>query len=152
MTTAKISGLQIFDNSVSSSIIVNFDAAVSSSAALSGFKSIPTGTVSSSIQINTGSFTGSFIGTHSGSIFGTASNATSASFATTASYVLPSGLPLGTISSSRQFNTVTTPFTGSFTGSFSGSLDRFNPATLRIAVGTTAPASPATNDLWVDTN
>ena len=42
--------------------------------------------------------------------------------------------------------------TGSFTGSFSGSLDRFNPATLRIAVGTTAPASPAVNDLWVDTN
>jgi hypothetical protein len=62
MTTAKISGLQIFDNSVSSSIIVNFDAAVSSSAVLSGFKSIPTGTVSSSIQINTGSFSGSFTG------------------------------------------------------------------------------------------
>lgn len=42
--------------------------------------------------------------------------------------------------------------TGSFTGSFSGSLDRFNPAALRITVGTTAPSSPAVNDLWVDTN
>ena len=42
--------------------------------------------------------------------------------------------------------------TGSFTGSFSGSLDRFNPVALRITVGTTAPTSPAVNDLWVDTN
>jgi len=51
MTTAKISGLQIFDNSVSSSIIVNFDAAVSSSAVLSGFRSTPAGTISSSAQV-----------------------------------------------------------------------------------------------------
>jgi hypothetical protein len=90
MTTAKISGLQIFNNSVSSSAIVNFDTEVSRSAELSGFRSIPAGTVSSSTQINTGSFTGSFIGTHSGSTFGTASwanNAVSSSFATTASYV-----------------------------------------------------------------
>ena len=35
---------------------------------------------------------------------------------------------------------------------FSGSLDRFNPPALKITVGTTAPSSPAINDLWVDTN
>jgi hypothetical protein len=62
----------------------------------------------------------------------------------------------GVISSSTQFTSLTAPFTGSFTGSFngnfSGSLDRFNPKSLRITVGTTAPSSPATNDLWVDTN
>jgi len=92
MTTAKISGLQIFDNTVSSSIIVNFDAEVSRSVSLTGFRVIPAGTVSSSLQINTGSFSGSI---------------TSASFA-------PTILPAGIVSSSLQINT------GSFTGSFIG--------------------------------
>jgi hypothetical protein len=46
---------------------------------------LPSGIVSSSLQINTGSFTGSFTGILSGSVFGTASNAISSSFATTAS-------------------------------------------------------------------
>ena len=46
---------------------------------------LPAGIVSSSLQINTGSFTGSFTGILSGSVFGTASNAISSSFATTAS-------------------------------------------------------------------
>ena len=116
MTTAKISGLQIFDNSVSSSIIVNFDGAVSSSAVLSGFRSIPAGTVSSSgqvtsllpagtvsssTQINTGSFTGSFVGQFTGSLFGTSSFAQSASVATSASFA-PTILPAGTVSSSAQ--------------------------------------------------
>jgi hypothetical protein len=141
------------------------------------------GVISSSQQINTGSFTGSFIGTHSGSTFGTsswASNAVSSSFATTAAtassftgYInFPNGLDVtgslyttgsqtivgtSTITGSLNIlsgsiNVTRGGITGSFTGSFSGSLDRFNPATLRIAVGTTAPASPATNDLWVDTN
>ena len=52
---------------------------VSSSTQVVAF--LPTGTVSSSTQINTGSFSGSI---------------------TTASYVLPSGLPAGTVSSSGQ--------------------------------------------------
>lgn len=47
-----------------------------------------------------------------GSIFGTSSRALSSSVATTSSYVVPSGLPLGTVSSSIQINT----------GSFSGSI------------------------------
>jgi hypothetical protein len=43
--------------------------------------------------------------------------------------------------------------TGNISASiFSGSLDRFNPPSLRLTVGTTAPSTPATNDLWVDTN
>jgi hypothetical protein len=85
---------------------------------------LPTGTVSSSVQINTGSFSGSI---------------------TTASYVSPSGLPAGTVSSSgqvsytglnnipsgivsssTQFTSLTAPFTGSFTGSFVGTLSYAN--------------------------
>ena len=58
---------------------------------------LPLGTVSSSAQVNTGSFNGSFIGTSSW-----ASNAVTSSFATTSSYVYPSGLPIGTVSSSTQ--------------------------------------------------
>jgi len=63
--------------------------------------------VSSSTQINTGSFSGSI---------------TTASFATTASYALnaTTTVPVGTVSSSLQFNSLTLPFTGSFTGSFRG--------------------------------
>jgi hypothetical protein len=104
----------------------------------------------------TGSFTGSFTGPLIGSA-SWASSSISSSFATTASFArsssfAPTILPSGLISSSTQFNTFTTPFTGSFTGSFSGSSDRFSPAALRITVGTTAPSSPAVNDLWVDTN
>jgi hypothetical protein len=116
------------------------------------------GVVSSSTQFTslTAPFTGSFTGSFRGNLTGTGSWAHSASIAVTSSFVLPSGLPAGTISSSTQFTSLTAPFTGSFTGSFkgnfSGSLDRFNPTSLRITVGTTAPASPATNDLWVDTN
>jgi hypothetical protein len=33
-----------------------------------------------------------------------------------------------------------------------GSLAQFNPVSLKLTVGTTAPTSPAVNDLWVDTN
>jgi hypothetical protein len=57
---------------------------------------------------STGSFSGSFLGI--------VSNATSASYALTASYVANAGV----ISSSTQFKSLTDPFTGSFTGSFTG--------------------------------
>jgi hypothetical protein len=69
----------------------------------------PTGLVSSSTQINTGSFTGSFTG-----------SITSASYALTSSYTsvsewgLINGKPIGIVSSSGQINT------GSFSGSFIG--------------------------------
>jgi hypothetical protein len=49
---------------------------------------LPSGLISSSMQINTGSFTGSFIGAHSGSTLGTASFATTSSYALSASYAL----------------------------------------------------------------
>ena len=111
--------------STSASFATTSSFATTASYALNS-TSLPSGTVSSSVQINTGSFTGSFIGTHSGSTFGTASwasNVISASYATTASYALnASTVPAGTISSSIQFNSLTAPFTGSFTGSFIGSL------------------------------
>jgi hypothetical protein len=67
-------------------------------------------------------------------------------------YITASILPKGLISSSQQFTSLTAPFTGSFTGSFTGALTHFSPSTLKLTVGTTAPASPAVNDLWVDTN
>jgi hypothetical protein len=70
---------------------------------------VPTGIVSSSAQINTGSFTGSF--------FGTASFATSASFAITASYVLPSGLPSGLVSQSSQVDITQTSGFNTFSSS-----------------------------------
>jgi hypothetical protein len=57
---------------------------------------VAVGTVSSSVQVNTGSFTGSFTGVLTGALVGTAS------WATSASYVLPSGLPSGVVSSSSQ--------------------------------------------------
>jgi hypothetical protein len=88
---------------------------------------LPAGTVSSSTQINTGSFSGSFSGTFTG----TSSFATSASRAITASFVLPSGLPSGVVSSSAQVvsslptGTVSSSAqinTGSFSGSFIGTL------------------------------
>ena len=40
----------------------------------------------------------------------------------------------------------------SASGGYTGSISNFNPSTLKITVGTTAPSSPAVNDLWVDTN
>jgi hypothetical protein len=47
-----------------------------------------------------------------------------------------------------------TRVTGSLTvsGGITGSFANFNPPALKITVGTTAPSTPATNDLWVDTN
>lgn len=70
----------------------------------------PQGLVSSSIQINTGSFSGSLIGTSSW-----ASNAISASFIT---WTNIGSRPTGLVSSSAQINSGT--YTGSFTGSFRG--------------------------------
>jgi hypothetical protein len=70
------------------SITASYLLGTASNATSASYAPVPTGTVSSSQQINTGSFTGSFIGIHSGSLFGTsswASNAISSSFATTAS-------------------------------------------------------------------
>ena len=77
---------------------------------------LPIGTVSSSVQINTGSFSGSFTGNFIGTS-SWASNAISSSFATSASYA-PTILPTGTVSSSAQINTGS--FSGSFTGNFIG--------------------------------
>lgn len=62
----------------------------------------------------TSGFTGSFSGSVDGSF----------------PYQNLTGIPAGIISSSTQFNTLTTPFTGSFTGSFAGTVsspDVFNP-------------------------
>jgi hypothetical protein len=127
-------------------------------AAIDGQEITPASIITDTINVTNGGVTGSFTGSLRGQLIGTASWASSSissSFSTTASFAQSASFAPtknGIVSSSLQFNTLTTPFTGSFTGSFSGSLDRFNPVALRITVGTTAPSSPAVNDLWVDTN
>ena len=107
--------------SIDSAISASF--ATTASYALNAITTLPAGVVSSSGQINTGSFTGSFTGV----LIGTsswASNAVSSSFAVTASYVSGAAStwdtitdkPSGLVSSSLQINT------GSFSGSFTGRL------------------------------
>jgi hypothetical protein len=96
----------------------------------------PAGIVSSSTQINTGSFSGSFIGNLVGSA-SYATNSTSASAATSITFVPPTASyassvnnqdwttitnkPSGLVSSSVQVNTGS--FQGSFSGSHTGSSD-----------------------------
>jgi len=121
LDTPNTGSINLLGNITASQLFGTASTAISAS-----YAPVPTGTVSSSQQINTGSFTGSFIGIHSGSLFGTsswASNAisssfaatasaatsitftpTTASFATTASYAVNAitTLPSGLISSSTQ--------------------------------------------------
>jgi hypothetical protein len=110
-------------NAVSSSFALTASYVSGAASTWDTITNKPTGLVSSSVQINTGSFSGSF----TGALIGTASRATSAS------YVLPAGLPTGTVSSSAQVSyaglsnipanivsSSTQINTGSFTGSFIG--------------------------------
>lgn len=95
--------------------------------------------VSSSVQVNTGSFTGSFIGSHTGSLLGTASYATTASYAVAfsgsmtnaisasySSYAVTASYFSGTMDFPNGLNvtgsvTASIGYTGSFTGSLRGS-------------------------------
>lgn len=129
---------------------------------------LPSGTVSSSQQINTGSFTGSFIG----SLFGSASYAlsssaatsitftpASASYATSASYADTDWNTINNkptvVSSSAQVNTGS--FTGSFTGAFAGPLigtasyavsSSFATSTIIIRAGTFETGTVLPPDLF----
>jgi hypothetical protein len=49
-------------------------------------------------------------------------------------------------------NTLSVNGSISASAGITGSFAHFNPVSLKITVGTTAPTSPAVNDLWVDTN
>ncbi len=82
-----------------------------------------------------------------GSLFGTSSWAQTASYAVTSSYVLPRGLPAGTISSSLQFNSLTTPFTGSYTGSLTGALT--GTGSWAVSASTSISSSRATTASFV---
>ena len=128
--TILVSGSMIFSSSAqfagtgslygTASWAQSSSVATTASYALNATATVPVGTVSSSAQVNTGSFTGSFIGLHTSSLssgvgfLGTSSWAQSSSIAVTASYALAAiaTVPAGTVSSSAQVNT------GSFTGSF----------------------------------
>ena len=95
--------------------------------------------VSSSVQINTGSFTGSFVGSHTGSLLGTSSYATTASYAVAfsgsmtnaisasySSYAVTASYFSGTMDFPNGLNvtgsvTASIGYTGSFTGSLRGS-------------------------------
>ena len=77
-----------FATTASAATSITFTPTTASFATSASWAPIQPNTVTSSAQINTGSFSGSFIGIHSGSTFGTASwanNSVSSSFATTAS-------------------------------------------------------------------
>lgn len=86
--------------------------AITSSYALTASVALnlPSNIITSSQQINTGSFSGSFVGVFTGSMFGTsswASNAVSSSFATTASFAPYGGLR------TKSGNVTNTSFAGS---------------------------------------
>ena len=74
---------------------------------ISGSLILPANIVSSSTQASTWTVA-------------TSSISTTSSFAVTASYANNATLPSGLISSSTQFKSLTSPFTGSFTGSYTG--------------------------------
>jgi hypothetical protein len=93
------------DNAISASYSITASYVSGAASTWDDISGKPSGLVSSSVQINTGSFTGSFIGDGSGLV-----GIVSASFATTASYVSGasstwddiSGKPSGLVSSSGQ--------------------------------------------------
>ena len=100
---------------------------VSSSAQISytGITDVPANIISSSAQFNnltdpfSGSFTGSFTGDGSGLVDLTLPSGL-VSGSAQISYTGITDVPAGIISSSAQFTSLTSPFTGSFTGSFTG--------------------------------
>jgi hypothetical protein len=93
----------------------------------------PVGIVSSSVQVNTGSFTGS--------LTGSATIAVSASYALTSSYTR---LPTGVVSSSIQINTGS--FSGSLTGAIQGTITSASYAsTASLLLGSIQSASFATS-------
>ena len=139
-------------NAVSSSFATTSSFAVSASWAPGGAGSndwndlinVPSGLVSSSTQINTGSFTGSFVGEFIGTS-SWASNVISASFATTSSFATsasyaPFILPDGIVSSSSQINTGS--FTGSFVGIFTGSIFGTSSVATSSSFATSASYAP----------
>lgn len=90
-----------------------------------GITDVPSGIVSSSAQFNlltdpfSGSFTGSFSGDGSG-LTDLTLPAGLVSGSAQISYTGITDIPANIISSSAQFTSLTSPFTGSFTGSFTG--------------------------------
>ncbi len=146
-------------NAVSASFSTTSSFAISASWAPGGAGSndwndlinVPSGLVSSSTQINTGSFTGSFIGEFIGTS-SWASNVISASFATTSSFATsasyaPFTLPDGIVSSSSQINTGS--FTGSFVGIFTGSVFGTSSVATSSSFATTASYAPDTTFPYV---
>ena len=90
-----------------------------------------------------GSFSGSFAGFHTGSFAGDGTNLTGVtatlpagvvSGSTQISYTGITDVPSGIVSSSAQFNNITSPFSGSFTGSFSGDGSGLTDLTLPTGV------------------
>jgi hypothetical protein len=108
----------------------------------------PSGLVSSSVQINTGSFSGSF----TGQLIGTSSwanNSISSSYAETSSLTFKVSVYTGSATVGQA------SYTGSFTGSFNGTASFATTASYAlnssaITSSATAPAYPAQNELWYD--
>ncbi len=93
--------------------------------------SISNATANTTVTITSGQLSGSF----SGSFQGDGSNLTG----------VTATLPAGVVSSSLQFDTITSPFTGSFTGSFTGD------GTNITGVTATLPAGVVSSSLQFDT-
>jgi hypothetical protein len=92
-----------------------------SAVQFSGVNNKPVGLVSSSLQVNTGSFdaTGSFTGSFKGD-GSNVINVVTSSYAATVQFSGVNNKPVGLVSSSLQINTGIFVATGSFTGSFKG--------------------------------
>jgi hypothetical protein len=134
--TGALQGSSSFATTASAATSITFTPASASYAGTDwlAINNKPT-VVSSSLQVSTGSFTGSFIGGHTGSTLGSASFATTASAATSITFVPTSASFAGTdwnninnkptvVSSSAQYTTgsYTGSLTGSHTGTFTGSM------------------------------
>ena len=113
MATTKLTGTLIRTGSIPT--IALGGGVVTSSAQIVNL--IPTGTVSSSAQIDYNSIQNKLSGVVSSS---TQVQPLLPAGTVSSSAQVPPLLPTGTVSSSTQFKTLTDPFTGSFTGSFAG--------------------------------
>ncbi len=140
------------------------------------------GVISSSTQFSslTAPFTGSFTGSFGGNLIGTSSVASKVvtTFSSFGGYLalLPIDggaqtplyqadinynpdtltLNMGAATITNASSVTATNFFGTASvatsASFATRANNFSPNTVKLTVGTTAPSSPVTNDLWVDTN
>lgn len=130
-------------NSVSASFALTASYVSGAASTWDDIANKPIGLVSSSLQINTGSFSGSFVG----QLLGTASWATntiSSSYAQTSSLAYQVSVYTGSIAIGS------TTYTGSFTGSFVGDGALLTNVASCIISGSPPTSNVEAGDLWYD--